>query len=91
MLQSGELLADIALACGFADQAHFSTIFRREVGETPSAWRRRNQTDAPARRGAGEARCSALAAAATVRAGSGVGVRFAPDRRIVGAPEIART
>ena len=29
-----------------ADQAHLSKLFRRVVGETPSAWRRRNLTDA---------------------------------------------
>lgn len=32
-------LADIALACGFANQAHFSTAFRRYVGCTPRAFR----------------------------------------------------
>jgi len=40
MLSSNEPLSHIALACGFADQAHLSRLFRREVGETPSAWRR---------------------------------------------------
>ncbi|PMR73997.1 helix-turn-helix domain-containing protein [Billgrantia endophytica] len=33
-------LSDIAYACGFADQAHFSTTFKRIVGVTPSQYRR---------------------------------------------------
>lgn len=33
-------LAQVALACGLADQAHLSRIFRRHVGCTPSRWRR---------------------------------------------------
>ena len=39
-------LSDIALACGLADQAHLSKLFRRWMGETPNAWRRQNFTDA---------------------------------------------
>ncbi|MBW9116459.1 helix-turn-helix transcriptional regulator [Rhizobium cauense] len=34
-------LSQIALSCGLADQAHLSRLFRRVVGVTPSAWRRR--------------------------------------------------
>ena len=48
MLTTEEPLSQIALACGLADQAHLSKLFRRVVGETPSAWRRRNLTDAQA-------------------------------------------
>lgn len=33
-------LVDIALASGFANQSHFSRNFRRQVGVTPSAYRR---------------------------------------------------
>ncbi len=33
-------LADIALACGFANQSHFTRVFSRAVGVTPGAWRR---------------------------------------------------
>jgi len=33
-------LAEIALANGFADQSHFSNVFRRTVGLTPSRYRR---------------------------------------------------
>jgi len=46
MLATEEPLSKIAIACGLADQAHLSKLFRRWVGETPGAWRRRNLTDA---------------------------------------------
>jgi AraC family transcriptional regulator len=52
MLTTQEPLSQIALACGMADQAHLSKLFRRGVGETPGAWRRRSLTDTQA-----EARC----------------------------------
>jgi AraC family transcriptional regulator len=32
-------LADVALAVGFASQAHFSSAFKAHVGKTPAAWR----------------------------------------------------
>jgi AraC family transcriptional regulator len=32
-------LAEIALACGFADQSHFTAVFRRGTGVTPGAFR----------------------------------------------------
>jgi AraC family transcriptional regulator len=35
-------LCEVALVCGFADQAHLSRLFRRVVGFSPSAWRRLN-------------------------------------------------
>ncbi|HLZ03977.1 MAG TPA: AraC family transcriptional regulator [Bradyrhizobium sp.] len=40
MLETTDPLSQIALACGLADQAHFSRFFRQATGETPSAWRR---------------------------------------------------
>jgi AraC family transcriptional regulator len=46
MLSTAEPLSQIALASGFADQAHLSKQFRRVVGDTPSAWRRRHITEA---------------------------------------------
>jgi AraC family transcriptional regulator len=33
-------VADIALACGFANQSHFTRVFSREVGLSPTQWRR---------------------------------------------------
>jgi AraC family transcriptional regulator len=35
-------LADAALACGFADQSHFTRVFTAMVGVSPGAWRRVN-------------------------------------------------
>ena len=34
-------VVDIALSVGFQSQAHFSTVFKRLVGESPVRWRRR--------------------------------------------------
>lgn len=39
LLTSGHEMADIAFACGLSDHAHFSRLFRRFVGTTPSKWR----------------------------------------------------
>jgi AraC-like DNA-binding protein len=33
-------LSDVALACGFADQSHFTRVFTAMVGASPGAWRR---------------------------------------------------
>lgn len=49
MLTTADPLSQIALACGMADQAHLSKLFRRTVGESPSAWRRRNGSGEDAR------------------------------------------
>jgi AraC-like DNA-binding protein len=40
MLGGDAPLSEIAMVCGFADQAHFSRQFRRTMGYTPSYWRR---------------------------------------------------
>lgn len=40
LLASDKSLAEIAFNCGLADQAHFSRLFRRFFGTTPSRWRR---------------------------------------------------
>jgi AraC family transcriptional regulator len=47
MLLSKESLSQIALACGFADQAHYCRVFRSVVGLSPSVWRRHNMNLAP--------------------------------------------
>ena len=40
MLTTDVTLSDIALRCGFTDQAHLCKHFRQAVGQTPAAWRR---------------------------------------------------
>lgn len=35
-----QTLAQIAMSCGFADQSHFTRVFRRIVGTAPGMWRR---------------------------------------------------
>jgi AraC-like DNA-binding protein len=40
MLEGREPLCQIALSCGFADQAHLARTFRRQTGLAPSEWRR---------------------------------------------------
>lgn len=39
MARSTSSLCQIALACGFADQAHFTRTFGGVTGSTPSRWR----------------------------------------------------
>jgi AraC family transcriptional regulator len=40
LLRPDAELVDVALSVGFQAQAHFSTVFKRHVGETPGRWRR---------------------------------------------------
>jgi AraC family transcriptional regulator len=40
MLTTDASLSDIALRCGFTDQAHLCKHFRQATGQTPAAWRR---------------------------------------------------
>jgi AraC-like DNA-binding protein len=47
MLTSAQSLAQIAFACGFSDQSHYSRVFRDVVGQSPNVWRRRNMNLAP--------------------------------------------
>ena len=40
LLNSALCLADIATACGFADQSHFTRVFAKSTGAPPGRWRR---------------------------------------------------
>jgi AraC-like DNA-binding protein len=44
MLTTDSPLREIAAECGCADQAHFTKLFHRFVGESPGAWRRTRAT-----------------------------------------------
>jgi AraC family transcriptional regulator len=44
MSETDACLSDIALSCGFADQAHLCKQFRQATGHTPAAWRRARRT-----------------------------------------------
>ena len=43
MLLDGNSVYDTAMAVGFYNQNYFSAAFKREVGNTPSEWARKNQ------------------------------------------------
>jgi AraC family transcriptional regulator len=43
MLGTNASLSDIALGCGFTDQAHLCKHFRQAVGQTPAVWRRAHE------------------------------------------------
>jgi AraC family transcriptional regulator len=47
MLNTDRSLSDIALGCGFVDQAHLCKNFRVVTGETPAAWRRAKRAQSP--------------------------------------------
>jgi AraC family transcriptional regulator len=44
MLQTEMDLSEIALRCGFSDQAHLCRRFRKATGQSPAAWRRGRKT-----------------------------------------------
>jgi AraC family transcriptional regulator len=44
MLTTDAALSDIALRCGFTDQAHLCRQFRQAAGQTPAAWRRAHRS-----------------------------------------------
>jgi AraC family transcriptional regulator len=41
LLKPSVSIAEIASACGFADQSHLTRVFSRVVGDSPASWRRR--------------------------------------------------
>jgi AraC family transcriptional regulator len=43
LLTTSDSLVEVALGVGFQTQAHFTTIFKRIVGNTPLRWRREQQ------------------------------------------------
>jgi AraC family transcriptional regulator len=45
MLTTDASLSDIALRCGFADQAHLCKHFRHAAGRPPAAWRRAHRSN----------------------------------------------
>lgn len=81
MLSTDLPLAQIALECGLADQAHFSRLFRKVVGECPRAWRRARAAAAEPS-GALELRLAHMPASSTGREAS-------PDRNVLELRELA--
>lgn len=48
MLRNTETaIAEVATACGFSDPPHFTVVFRKVVGMTPSAWRAQTRGQVP--------------------------------------------
>jgi AraC family transcriptional regulator len=45
MLTTAAPLSEIALSCGMSDQAHFTKVFKRMVGQPPRRWRKSQQND----------------------------------------------
>jgi transcriptional regulator GlxA family with amidase domain len=39
LVTSKHNVMDVALSCGFRSQAHFTTVFKKFVGETPHRWK----------------------------------------------------
>jgi AraC-like DNA-binding protein len=50
MLTTDSRLSEIALTCGFTDQAHLCKLFRRSTGESPAVWRNKRLAAAKADR-----------------------------------------
>lgn len=45
MIESTTPLSQIALKCGFSDQAHLCRQFKKHMGAAPTAWRRVRMSD----------------------------------------------
>jgi AraC-like DNA-binding protein len=72
MLTTDAPLSDIALQCGFTDQAHLCRQFRQIAGQTPAAWRRqhRQHPDENGTSLTGLAQCPAFSLEPLLRTGS---------------------
>ncbi len=66
MATTEEPLAQVALGCGLSDQSSFCRVFRRVVGQSPSAWRRENAREPRTlpSRGSGQSVPTSLSASA---------------------------
>lgn len=51
LASTDEPVAEIALAAGFADQSHFTRVFRRQLGTPPASFRRSTKLGPPAATG----------------------------------------
>jgi AraC-like DNA-binding protein len=49
LLGSGICIVDAALSVGFQTQSHFTTVFKRFVGQSPGAWRQSQRGPEPSR------------------------------------------
>lgn len=49
LLTTEDPMCQISLACGMCDQAHLTRVFRRVVGDSPTAWRRAHAVGPPPR------------------------------------------
>ena len=47
MLTTDLALSEIALSCGFTDQAHLCRLFRQTYGQSPAVWRRERRDETP--------------------------------------------
>ena len=70
MLTTDASLSDIALRCGFSDQAHLCKHFRQAAGETPSAWRRAHRSQQLANNRVGLTQSPAFSPEPLLRTGS---------------------
>jgi AraC family transcriptional regulator len=70
MLTTDASLSEIALRCGFSDQAHLCKHFRQAAGETPAAWRRAHRSHPLANDRAGLTQSPAFSPEPLLRTGS---------------------
>jgi AraC family transcriptional regulator len=87
MLTTDASLSDIALRCGFTDQAHLCKHFRQAAGETPAAWRRAHRYHDESGTPPVEALETASRNGTPVRAGQAAGAAI---RVFLPLPQLAR-